>query len=234
MKSRTYRLPLFLFLIVLVVFAVFVITRSARISRSEQRVYDALAKEILEKHIERKQGVEKEVAKQVRKEVKKTIFLSEVNNVRREMELRGDVAELEIFQKKSDARLLESFTNATGFIQEELFYTLPDGSEVVRAADGKLLVRNDPARVFREADLTPKQRVRYFEADVAIYDYHTETLIAYNVRFKTYLLNGHELVKNLANVQPETKGTARSMTMHHSARYGVQFSAENLNMEMTE
>jgi hypothetical protein len=218
----------------LVAFSIFVIVKSTHISRREQRVYDALAKEILEKHLERKQGVEKEVAKQVRKHVKKTFFLSE-DSTRREMELWGDVAELEIFQKKSDARILESFTNATGFIQEELFYTLPDGTEVVRGVNGAFIIKNgDPQRVIVEAELAPKQRMRYFEADVAIYDYHTETLIAYNVRFKTYLLDGHELVKDVSGLKPETKGTARSMTMHHSERNGVQFSAENLNMEMTE
>jgi len=232
-RSRFFRLPFFIFLCGVFILLYAVLFYATHVSEQDQEAYDMLAKEILEKHLARKMGEEKEVTKQVREQVKKTFFFTS-GSQRLEIELQGVQSEIGVFQKKSDARLIESYTDAICFIQEELFYVFADGKEAVLVQDGYVPEDKLDALPVAVNVLLPKQRIRYLEADLAIYDFHSQILIAYNVSFWTYTVDGHTLPKSVKNLHPLTKGTARSMTMSYGANGELQFSAENLNMEMTD
>ncbi len=221
-----------LFVLGCLLLAILIFFDVIHVSSSDQAGYDTLAREILEKHELRKHGEEKEVTRQIRKNVSKTIFFSEPKG-RLEIELRGVRSEVGVFQKKSDAKLVETFSDASGFIQEELLYHLADGTQARQRDDGTFYIcKAQEEQTVEKETVRPMQRIRYFMADVAIYDYHAETLIAYNIHFWTYIVPGHELIKDVSGLKAESEGTARSMTIHHMPKEGIQFSAENLNMEM--
>lgn len=208
-----------------------------RIPPEDQAAYDHMAQEQLQKHVARKSGEEKKVTKHVRWNVLKRLWLSD-RVPRLAVEMQGARSEVVVDMRKSEARLVETFYDVQGIIQQELFYKTPDGQEVVFTENGGVKKRGESADVAEGAldksTLQPMQRFRYFEAERAIYDFRTHTLIAYTVNFWTYCVPGHELVKDRSGLWPETSGSATSMTVCHAGTVGtLQFAAENLNMQIT-
>jgi len=90
------------------------------VPQEDQENYANQAKQQLEKHIARKKGIERELPRQIRWDVTKNIVLTD-KNPRHEIELFGSRSELDIFIVKSDARLVETFYDVKGIIQQDLF-----------------------------------------------------------------------------------------------------------------
>lgn len=236
MRVSSFRLPLIFSSLTVLAISAFAIWHSTIIAPDEQAEYNKMAYETLKKHVARKSGSLKKVTKQIRYDVKKQLWLSE-KPPRLSVELQGSRSEVNITMKKSTTRFIETFYDAQGIMQQELFYKLPDGKEVIFAEKGELKRKSDPLILLTDeekAKLEPMQRFRYFEADHAIYDYQTHTLIAYDVNFWTYVAPGHELIIDREKLWPESSGNASSMTVCHGGSVGaLQFAAENLNMQVT-
>jgi hypothetical protein len=226
--SRWFLLLLFLVVAVLV--------RSMVVLPHEQKKFDRRNQQYLEKHNARKEGAEARFSKQERFQVKKHLWLSK-KKPRLEIELKAAKSEIGMTLVKADMRLIETFHDAEGMIQEELFYKDQMGQEYVILETGQVVRKqtdgkNEPVSI---ETLIPMQRFRYFEADQAIYDYHANTLVASNVHFWTYTAKGHELVKTRRNLWPESSGKAATMTLCHLGSVdSLQFSAENLNVEVEQ
>lgn len=238
MKAFSFRSTLVAWGIFLLLVVGFVAMRAGYISPRDQQKYNKAAAEQLEKHKLRKVGVERHLTKHERFGVVKRMWLSD-RQPRLQIELQGTRSEIDLSMKKSEARLIETFHDVQGIIQQELFYKDEAGKEYVFTENGELKKRGDGAEKEEIASvekekLIPMQRFRYFEADHAVYDYQTHTLIGYDVNFWIYSTEGHELVQDRTNLWPESSGTATSMTVCHEGTLGtMQFAAENLTMQVT-
>jgi len=247
LQSAQWRIGGIIGIIALVVFV-----RAMIILPHEQEKYDKHASAYLEKHNARKEGLERRVSKQERFHVIKHLWLSG-KEPRLEVELKAVRSEVGATVVKAETRLIETFHDTEGMVQEELFYKDTEGHEYTLSDKGEVVKKNKPPALLplaeklpeeaaapvaekglpALADLIPMQRFRYFEADSAIYDYHSNALIASKVDFWTYIAPGHELVKNRDGLWPDSSGSAGTMTLSHLGTVGsLQFSAENLNMEM--
>ena len=256
MNVFSFRKPFVVWTVVVGLFFSYVIFKSFSVSSKDQKRYDVQSQAQLTKHIARKSKVEKELPKQTRYDVTKRLSLSE-KRPRHEIELHGSRSEIDIFMRKSEARLIETFYDVQGVMQQELYYKDAKGKEYVLDEKGELKKRGSQAQAQKKKDgeaeviqqtelaveevvqldvkkLEPMQSFRYFEADRAIYDYYTHSFVAYDVNFWTYTTKGHTLVKNCDDLWPESSGSASSMTMCHEGRLSTaQFSAENLSMQVT-
>ncbi len=233
MNSKTYRISLAVLLFSLTLFFCWVYFTSREPSEAAKIAYEAIHQDLKDKHEARKKTEEKEIARHLRKEVVRQGFLSQ-GTLRLEMQIQGEQSEIGVFSKRSNARVAENYDNAKGYVQEELYYVLADGSEVAIEEDGSLKRRdsknNDPIPT---DELKPMQLFRYFEAERAIYDFHSIILIAYNVVFWTYKREGHLLVRNVEGLKPLSSGSAKSLTTQYGGpKSKLQFSAENLKMEL--
>ena len=252
LQSAEWRIGGIIAIIALVVFI-----RAMIILPHEQKKYDKHASTYLEKHNARKEGLERRVSKQERFHVIKHLWLSG-KEPRLEVELKAVRSEVGATVVKAETRLIETFHDTEGMVQEELFYKDGDGHEYILSDKGEVVKKGKQPTLLPQTilpiaeklpevnldqvsektnpsltDLTPMQRFRYFEADSAIYDYHSNALIASQVDFWTYIAPGHELVRSRDGLWPESSGSAGTMTLSHLGTVGsLQFSAENLNMEM--
>lgn len=111
--------------------------------------------------------------------------------------------------------IIEKMKEVKSFIQEELYYVLPDKREVVRRPNGVFQLRqedqNNEVLVLKEAELKslkPMQIVRYMEAKEAEYNYQTDSFVARRVKIFRYLASGHEMKESLANSLQMTSGEA--------------------------
>ena len=137
MNVFSFSKPLLRWTAVVVVFFLFVLWKGMYVSQKDQEIYENQAREQLVKHVARKKGIEKELPRQTRWDVTKRMWLSDTNP-RHEIELHGSRSEIDIFMRKSEARLIETFYDVQGITQQELFYKAPDGKEYVSDEKGKL------------------------------------------------------------------------------------------------
>ncbi len=214
--------------------------RAVHITTEDQATYDALSLQQQRRHMARRMPQEKEYPKQVRYGVTKRIWLSNALP-RPSCELKGSRSEVSIFMKKSEARIVETFYDVHGIVQQDLFYRDDQGRDYemvqgVCVLKGKAEKNEPDANDANMPPLHPMQRFRYFEAERAIYDFATHTLTAYGVHFWTYEGPEHELIYNYNGLWPMATGSATSMTMLHTGTTlkGMQFSAEELAMQTSE
>lgn len=153
MNIFSFRKPLLLWTTLVTLLFLFVFLKGMYISKKDQSSYETQAREQLAKHIARKKGIEKELPKQTRWDVTKRLWLSE-KNPRHEIELHGSRSEIDVFMRKSEARLIETFYDVQGITQQELYYKAADGKEYVYDDKGKLRKRGSAYKAAKseEAD----------------------------------------------------------------------------------
>jgi hypothetical protein len=210
----------------------YIAVKATQIPVRDLKKYEHKAAEQLAKHIARKSGVEREMTKQVRKDVMKRVYLVDHGGPRRLIEFRAKQSEVSVFMKKSQARLEETLYDVDGFMQQELFYVLPQGEEVEIGKDGVLRCKEDKRAVNVEKEkLKSMQRFRYFQAKRAVYNYENNTLIAYDARFWTYCVPGHKPIYDRAKYSPESTGTASALTLYEGNLDNFEFSAEHIDVQ---
>ncbi len=138
-------------------------------------------------------------SQQHRKGVTKEAWLHEAPHLH--VKISSEESDLFFFQgSHRQVELVEEMKGVKGLMQEELFVCLPDGTEALVKEEGKYLLRGKdpnspeawlPPEKIREA--SPYQLVRYFEADVATYQYSSQCLNAEDVKLWKYKLPGHSL-----------------------------------------
>lgn len=141
-------------------------------------------------------------------------------------------ADVILDHRNESTELIEKMRGVTCLMQEELFYILPDGREVIKHANGKLLLRQGdfdrPSSWINPAfvELKPMQRIRYLEAEAATYYYKSEQLVAEQVKIFRYTMPGHKIPTSFLNKKLEMKGVARSVQFSLSGGE-LNFKARN-------
>jgi hypothetical protein len=196
----------------LAVFGIVVAAKAMRLTDSAIKKYDAIVSAQPRKLRKDKLKQSNELSKQTRWGVHKTIVMSE-KPLRRMVQIDAERSELSLFVKKNGGmQLQEVFYNAKATMQKELFYVDAEGTEYIYNTEG-ILHAHDAKKSVPVEGLEPMQRFRYFEAEKAVYDFDTDAFVAFDMHFWTYEIQGHELVSDLAGMQPVALGKAHSMTM---------------------
>ena len=167
-------------------------------------------------------------AKQERKKVQKHIVINQEGN-RLHIKLEADQSDLVLDHHEDKTEIIEHLRNVTCCMQEELYYLLEDGREVIRRADGSLVLRYSPTFKITEQveTLIPMQVIRYFEADTASFFYKTDHLVANQVKLSRFVAPGHRIVATVNGLKPFATGEAATVDFSLSGK-DVHFSAKQL------
>lgn len=171
-------------------------------------------------------------AQQKRRGIRKDILFTK-GHTQLSFNLVADESSLKLNHKSGSAEVVEELTHVKGLMQEELYYQLPDGREVIPQENGKLLLRNgDPNEKHSWIDsshpfLIPMQTLRYFEAELATYHYKDNYLEAHEVTVARYTVSGHAFVSSIEGYKPMMSGIAHSMELSFTSPT-PQFKAKQL------
>lgn len=168
------------------------------------------------------------LVQQKRTNIRKDIFYLQ-GTARLALSLTAAHSTLELDEK--DSEIIEKLNQVTGYMQEELYYLLPDGREAFLQDNGRLLLRNGNSRndqdyvVFPLSSLVPMQSMRYFEADHATYFYKSNHLLTQQVKVSRYVIPGHSLATSVEGIKPVFTGMAQSAEI---ALADTQFKANQI------
>ncbi len=235
MNKFVYRWPFFFWLSILLGLAAFFAVKSTTVSVSGSEELRNLVDSSPRKLRKERNKETRELTQQTRLGVTKQVYVVD-GPLRRLIDLTAVSSKVRVIAKRPHMRVVETFYDVTGYVQHELFYVTQDGKEVIYSENGTLAYRsNKPLEPELSAlMLFPKQRFRYFKAKEAIYDFHTSQLLAYEVKFWTFTVDGHEKVADPFAFKPEAVGEAKSMTFYVSGPENKnQFSAEFLKVQFT-
>ena len=165
----------------------------------------------------RDESAESYRAHQERQDVTKDIWYAN-NNKRLRIHLSSENSEIILQLHNEHSEVTEHMTDVRGIIQEELYYVLPDGKELLVDDEGKLLFRSPPegSSGVWEGDigkLIPMQRVTTLVAAEASLNYRTQIFVAQTVDLTKYEVVGHELPDVLSGESPTMKGKAKVLEL---------------------
>lgn len=143
----------------------------------------------------------------------------------------ADDAQMVVDHLNEESQVIEHMQGVTCYMQEELYYLLPDGREASLQVNGKLLIKKaDPQQASSwlavSKEMKPMQLIRVMEADHASYYYKTDQFVADKVKIARYAISGHDLPKTLKKEKILMKGNAAK----------VQFflNGKDLNFQATQ
>ncbi len=181
---------------------------------------------------EKDEDVVDRTIRQQRGDVYKEIWL-----VRGKQRLRHSMhskhSELVIVNTDDGKQMIENLGGVICFMQEELFYVLPNEEEAVLQPDGRLLLRDADSKestswVTGDRDgFVPMQVIRYLEADNGTYHYKTNAFVAREVKIRRFITAGHELVESIEGLDPLMVGVARAVEFS-LGREDINFKAHHL------
>jgi len=154
-------------------------------------------------------------ASQTRHKIRKDVYYSE-NNMPLHLLLTSQNAVLQLHQKQEGGSLLiEQMKDVKCYMQEELFYLLPNGERIE-------VKENAPKGA------KPMQLVRYCQTDNASYCYQTKLLTSNDVFIARYMVPGHSLESvNFNAIKPVMQGTAAFVEFSMGGK-DLNFKAEKL------
>lgn len=233
--SRSLNFSLFIICGVVLPAAAFVIFKQmSHISPADIEAYRALTAEAsLEKGVSQTAPYQ---AKQKRVNVQKDVMYNQGIS-RLHICLKAKEAQMVLDRNEDSSELIEHMNNVTCAMQEEIFYQLPDGREVVKDSNDRFLLKNaNPALTESFVDLEatslkPMQVVRFLEADEASYFYQSDLFKASNVMITRFVAPGHELQKTWKEKQLLMKGIADSVDFSLNGK-DLNFKATKLKATM--
>lgn len=208
----TKRIVVFLFFVLS--FVTFMTVRLLRIGAEDYQKYEKLIKssESEEEKLEGKEYTARQQRGRVQKEIR---FMTDNNRLHHS--LRSRQSELVFSVQGEHSEMVENMSGVSCFLQEEVFYRLPDGREALLQGDGRLLLRHaDPQESFswislQDPGIKPMQKLRFLEADKAVYYYKTNSFVAKEVKLQRFVVEGHELLQNIEGFEPTMKGVAQAV-----------------------
>lgn len=152
------------------------------------------------------------MAKQQHQNMHKDIWFNDKGQ-RLQMCLRSTDTELILEHHGNATEVVENMSNLQCYMQEELYYVLPDGREVVSQPDGHYALRHEPTTVVAAdlADLQPRQIIRFMEADAATYSYKGDRFTADHVHVSHFSAPGHQLIETVQGLKPLMSGLAQKV-----------------------
>lgn len=167
-------------------------------------------------------------SQQMRKDVCKELFLRETDP--RHIRIESKASELFFFDhRRKGIEVREEMRDVHCVMQEELFFVLPDGSEAIKMADGKCVMRGHSSTQIDPTmpGMIPMQLIRYFEAQNATYFYNSERLTAHTVKLWKYRMKGHQIPSSFEREIPLMSGVADSVELYLKEDE-MQFTAHHL------
>jgi len=141
------------------------------------------------------------VTSQLREGVVKEMWMS-TEPSRLQIRLTSESSELLI----PDA--IEQMEEVTGYMQEELFYLLPDGRRAHRAQGCLFRVSGESYMQLPGDDWVAMQEIRYLQAAKASFDYTAHRFLAHDVTMIRFEATGHDLPESFDQIDPVMSGTA--------------------------
>lgn len=161
-------------------------------------------------------------ATQQHRQTRKDFFFLQKGQ-RLQMQVISGDSELVLDHHDDTTEVVEKMRDVVCIMQEELYYLLPDGHEIVFNGDGKIEMRNGKKEILLDlpqediAKAVPMQLFRYLEAEQALYYYQTERFEAEQARISKYVSPGHQLIKTVKGLNPLMTGMAASVKFRTDA-----------------
>lgn len=176
--------------------------------------YDAADQIAFQELMQSRDDVENNyTSRQHRVGVQKDVLYSE-NGQHLQLRLKSTHAELALDHHGGQTEVVENMYGVICYIQEELYYKLADGREVIRQLDGRFLLKGaDPKEQDswinpKETPLQPMQVVRRVDADTAVYYYKNSQFLAENVKVSRYVAAGDTIEQASISTEPLMDGVA--------------------------
>lgn len=151
-------------------------------------------------------------AAQDRIHVVKDLWLAEGAD-RLHTRLTSERSQLAITYDGGVPEAVELMEDVTAFMQEGLYYLLPDGRRAKQTEPGLYRIEGERggALMAPQEGWTAMQEIRYLRAKQATYDYRTCQFAAEEVSIVRFECAGHLLVESLEGIVPAITGTARAV-----------------------
>lgn len=163
------------------------------------------------------------IAKQQHRRAHKELWYTD-RNQRLQLRLYSADTELILDHHDKQTDIIEKMQDVICYMQEELYYELPDGQQVTQLPSGVFILKNDPSHIIEKNDqLKPMQLIRYLDAAEATYFYHADRFIAEQVNIGRFAVPGHILPHSLDTYKARMSGTAESVEL--------SFKGNNLNFK---
>ena len=209
-KRKTFNFKLGVFLFFLIGAAGFLIWKIQDVSPADRKNYETLLLQSSSSNTSHKQLIK---AKQEKEQIQKDLFFKKEGHSL-QVRILADKAELVFDQNEKKGEVLEKFYQMKCIMQEEIYYRLKDGRELLpKQLKGYLVKNSDPkqesswiAQLPDEA--RPMQVLRVFEADEALYFHKENILKARDVNIYRHVVEGHQLHPLTENAEPLLKGVA--------------------------
>lgn len=175
--------------------------------------------------------IETQVSKQHRTGLQKNVFF---NNDGQRLEFRLKSSHSEIALEKMDRHIeiVEHLQDVTCWLQESVYFVLPDSRQAFLKEDGRLLIsgenpqeaaswvsKNDPY-------LVKEQRVLLLKAENATYHHKGEKFVANRVRVLRYVAPNHDLDEVFLNSPLIADGVASHVEFSLAGK-GLDFKADH-------
>jgi hypothetical protein len=180
--------------------------------------------------VERGQGNNPYKTSQEREGLRKDIFFVE-NGKRLQLRLRSEHAELALQRREDRTEIIEYMRRVTCYLQEELFFLMPDGREAEMHEDGRLFIkgsdRKDPDSWVSHdhPGIQAMQSILFLESEKASYNYKSELFTAENVKVSRYRAAGHTLDDAGNPLESLTNGIAGRVEFSLGGK-GINFKAD--------
>ncbi|HEV8051092.1 MAG TPA: hypothetical protein VGP47_01255, partial [Parachlamydiaceae bacterium] len=178
-----------------------------------------------------------QVSKQIRTGMQKSVYFIG-NHQRLELRITSATSELAFEKNDRHVQIVEHLHDVAGWLQERLYYVLPDGREADLQGDGRLLIKGadpqDQASWISIDDprIAPEQSLIIIKADNATYHYANEQFIAENVTLWRYIAAAHHLEVNVQESKLIAHALASDMELSLSGK-GMDFFADNFNAKFS-
>lgn len=144
------------------------------------------------------------------------VLITQKDETRLIFKILSDLSYLTYSERQEGKELVEKMQNVLLLMQEELYYQLPDGRKAHRQSNGSFLIDHcDPSLPNSWVDLAdkkikPMQIVRSVLADEGTYSYHTNNLLADELQFKRFVIEGHSLDDFNGKIDPKVLLTGQA------------------------
>jgi hypothetical protein len=170
--------------------------------------------------------------KQQRKQVQKDILFAK-DNSRLQLRLLADNSQMVLDHNEGETAVIEQMNQVTCFMQEEIYYILPNGDEAIISGKDDLLLKNhDPANLTsyiskNTPGLKPMQIMRRMVADKGTYYFKSDLFYAENVKIERFIMSGHEFTGLSTFKNKIMEGIADSVEFRLDAK-NINFKANRL------
>lgn len=212
------------------------IVRAYHIRESEASFFDKVKQSRRGKIRKARESHKQLTFTQERTGVTRNLWIQDPAGPRRQFFLEAESAQvLTTIASKKAPSFQEFFVKPKGCLQEELFWeisstgehVLPQGDRWVKEMPPHAAV---PERLYRQ--ISPFQRVRFFNAETAEWTPETNELIAKNAFFSLLKVQGHELPTSQNKGQIIAQGTAQALTFLFDKNGRQQVNCQGVKLHL--